>query len=127
MTGERYITVETMSSGIAIVWGLMVANPFINTFERFPKLYSPMTELVPFEIFWGLLFTFAGATSIWLWRKEKKQKAALVNAVIFVFFAVLFGIGDPQSQAWAVYGLIGVCNAIHYQGQKWKTKQSLNR
>lgn len=121
MTGEKYFTVESLSAGIAIVWGIMTANPSVDTFAKNPKLYAPMIYLCPSEALWGVFFVLCGLTALVLNFKQKYY-AALLMFVFFAFMATFFFIGDIESNAFGVYGLIAVFNLIHWRANRWITK-----
>lgn len=120
MTGEKIITVENMTAGFAIIWGAFVANPSNSMFARNPTLYGPMLLIVPYEAFWGLLFIVTGFVAIIFTISQRPEMAALLLSVLYIFFGGLYFVGDVASPAWALYGLIAVCNFIHYKGIKWR-------
>ena len=121
MTGEKYITVESLSASYAIIWGLFIANPLIDSFTRNPKLYAPMRELVIYESFWGMLFGGGGSLALYLALTNSRAKASTVNFIIFTAFAMFLFVGDAASPGWSLLGLIVVWNFIHWRSLKWKS------
>ncbi len=120
MTGEKYLTIPTFSSGFAIIWGLWVTWPGMDTFARFPKFYAPMLSLVPFEAFWGALFLIAGLVSLYLAIWKSRYIAALILCVVYSLFASLYFLGDPQSPGWVVYGYTSLVHFLLWGANRWK-------
>jgi len=120
MTGERYATIENLSSGIAIVWGLALLNPYVDSFDRNPTLFAPMRQIVYAEWVWGLVFLVC----LYMSLKKRRIIASLILFVYFGFIALLFGLGDLTSQAFAIYGLIALFNLAHWRAWRWSTYQN---
>lgn len=126
MRGEKHTSVENLSALYAILWGIFILNPFVDTFDRNPRLYAPMLELVAFESFWGLIFGFAGFASLILIYTKLIDAAAAVNTVIFTAFAMFLFFGDYTSPGWSLFGLIAIFNFIHWRLSKWKSAKDSN-
>jgi hypothetical protein len=119
MTGEKYATIENLSSGIAIIWGIVLLNPYVASFERNPVLFAPMRQIINTEWIWGSIFLALGLLCLFLCFHGRKISAALVLFIFFGFISVLFAVGDITSQAFAIYGLIAVFNLMHWRASHW--------
>lgn len=118
----KHIQVETVTATLAVVWGAFIANPFISTFERQPRLFAPMMNLVGYEAFWGAIFMALGAAAFACCCRNRARYAALINAVTFIFLALLFALGDTSVPTFLVYATIGLFNFILWRANRWKTR-----
>lgn len=126
MTGEKYATVENLSSGIALIWGVALINPYVDSFARNPTLFAPMRQIIHTEWIWGLTFFILGAICLRLGLSGRKVEASIVLFVFFAFISLLFAVGDITSQAFAIYGLIALFNLAHWRASQWKSRNGLN-
>jgi hypothetical protein len=120
MTGEKHLTVQNLAAFYAIGWGIFIGNPLIDSFAKNPRLYAPMLELIPFESIWGIFFGFCGVIALIFSYTDNRKLAAAVMSIVFLFFSVMFLIGDVSSPGWLLFGLIAVINFIHWRALKWK-------
>lgn len=111
MTGERIFTIPNFSAGWSCIWGLWVAWPGSHTFALNPKLYEPMLYVVPYEAFWGLLFSGAGVSAWITSYYGRKYTGALILSVVYAFFASLYFFGEYRSPGWALYLFASL---VHY-------------
>lgn len=109
-------TVQNLTAGFATIWGIFVANPYSNVFDRNPVLYSPMLSIVPYKVFWGIFFICVGMLSFFLNWIKKSNISALILSIIYIFFATLYLSADFGSPAWGLYGLLSLFNLLCY---KW--------
>lgn len=119
MTGKKYATIENLSSLIAVVWGAVLLNPYVDSFDKNPVLFAPMRQIFHAEWFWGAVYLVLGIVCLYLALTGWEVTAAMILFVYFAFVALLFGIGDPASQALWIYGLIAVFNLAHWRAATW--------
>lgn len=124
MTGKRFITVSNLSAAIAIIWGIFVANPWVDSFAKNPKIYAPMAWFCSYEILWGAGFALSGITALIFIRRGRPDWASLLLGNVFCAMASLFFLGDSGSQGWGVYGVIALANIIQWEARTWKTSSN---
>lgn len=123
MTGERYITIETLSGGFAAIWGTWVAYPYQDLFSRNPALYGPLLWIFGgSETICGLVVMTAGLIAIIASLRGWHILAPAITFVTFGLFAALYFVGDTSSPAWALWGLLAACNFMHayFRATIWK-------
>lgn len=122
MDGTRYIRIENLSAGVAIVWGLFVINPYVDLFDRYPQIYKPMAQLAP-EWIWGLAFVASGVVAFRCAGWGTRRRALMLMTIVYSFFACLFFLGDKTSPGWGVYGLFALFNAMGFRAERWNTRR----
>jgi hypothetical protein len=126
LQGQRYTSTEMLAALYATVWGLFIANPYIDSFSRNPGLYKPMLQIIPYEFVWGLIAAGAGVVAVVFILQNKMQSAAVANLIVFSAFALLFLFSDLSSPAFILFGLIAAFNFIHWRVTKWRTSQNIS-
>lgn len=119
------MNVLNLSAAYAVIFGAYIAWPWTDLFTTGTSLYSPMTEIVSNEAFWGGLMMAAGLTSAiagWLGYEWPR----LVMFVTYTLFSLLFFIGDVQRPGGALFFVMALWNLVQYRAVKWtKTTRSL--
>jgi hypothetical protein len=115
MSGAKHITVANLSCWLAVIWGAFVLNPYVCTFAKNPKIYAPMAEITPYESIWGAAFVALGIVGLIFSYAGKRKRTSMMMAIVFIFTAALFFLGDVESQGWGIYGAIGLFNFIQWQ------------
>lgn len=116
---DKYFNVLNMSSAYIVLWGIFVISPWTDMFALAPSLYRPMTQIVPYETFWGALAVAAGVVSSILGYKGRPT-GLLIMCIVYVLFASLFFIGDLFRPSWTLFAVIAVFN-FKLWGKTWKT------
>lgn len=114
MDGMRQITVERITAGWAIVWGLYIGFPTTSLFDRNPDLYGPIMYLVPSETAWGVAIFGVGFMALTLNLLGHIRTSALMVGLTFGFFASLFWVGDAGSPAGSLNTLFAIANLSHW-------------
>lgn len=84
-----------MSLGL-MLWGLWVANPFVDTFDA--GFYMAMQNLAS-EATWATMFLISGFVfMLGVIRRdfERIRFGSLLGFILWLFVAVLYGISDPS-------------------------------
>lgn len=115
MTGEKVTTILNLSCVYAILWGIFVVYPGTNTFAISPDLYAPMAQIIPSEVFWGILMIVIGTAALVV----QGSKASLTMTLTFLGFATLFFLGDFERPAWALFGTLAVFNFLQWRAATW--------
>ena len=104
---------EYFSAGILVLYGLMFINPYSSMFEKIPRLYSPMREIVDSEMFWGGLYSSIGVLAILAVRfgvLKLRGYTSLMLCVAFFSISSLLYIGDGLNPGVSTYGMIAIFN-----------------
>lgn len=114
MDRKRIFTVERVTAGWAVIWGLYVGYPGTNFFDRNLDLYGPMLYLVPSETAWGVAMFGIGVMAFVLNFLGHLRLSALIIGLASGFFSSLYWSGDPGSPAGALYSLFAIANLYHW-------------
>lgn len=100
---------------LALIWGLILLNPFAKTFDSTPA-FSAMASIAPEEI-WGCGAVFSGFLSIFaigIDHRRMRRLAAGLHGVAWLFIASMLGIGNPLGTGWAVYGMFSFLSFLAF-------------
>lgn len=114
MRGEKYITVQNVCAGWAVIWGIYAMLPSMDLFGHYPRLYAPMLGLIPSETAWGAIFGGGGLIAGRYSLTDRRPFASLILGSIFVSFSVLYLMGDVTSPGGAIYAFVGITNLLFY-------------
>lgn len=113
---KDFFNVQTLSGTYAIIWGLFLANPWIDSFGRAPGLYYWMYRYIPSSLIWGTIFVAVGLFAIYLTTLAHKPKPACVLLTfVFLVFASLFFMSDYTYPAWGFHLSMAIWNFARYK------------
>lgn len=111
MNGEKLFTIQNQDSGFAIVWGFYAAYYSPDMFQRAGNLYDPMAALMP-QTPWGLLIIVLGIHALVFAWIGRRALSSVILACAYIYFAVLYYHGDSQLPGGALWGWMGLFNAL---------------
>lgn len=104
---------ELFVSALALVWGLFLVNPYVNTFAVGVG-WRAMAELAP-EWAWGLGALLTGAAGILGLGNDLRRVrryAAFLHAVAWAFISTMMVTSNALGTGWVTYGMVAAGSLI---------------
>lgn len=115
VTAPEASLAEWWSAGVGVVWGLWLANPWVDAFGSLP-VYQEMSKLAP-DWAWGITVAAGGIFqlhSLWNGVYGWRRAASFGGCVTWLFVGLCMFASAPTSTGPPVYISLGALQAVIY-------------
>lgn len=100
---------------IALMWGLWLANPWLESFDSSPS-YAALAQVLP-EWAWGLVMIALGVLTLYSISQQfgrLRRWLSLIHVIFWMFVSTLLAIGNLSSAGIPVYYVIAFLALFFY-------------
>lgn len=110
---DRFLTVEGLSATYALMWGMWLANPLLDTFGGSPTYHS--MSFFASEIVWGGWLFGLGAIILYFIARRKLHLIAFPLATLsatWIFIAIMLARANLSSTGLVSYGTLALYSCL---------------